>query len=141
VRRARQFSIVIPTYERRDTVVRMVAALERQAFDDFEVIVVVDGSSDGTGAALCRLQLPFPLAVLERENEGAAAARNAGAAAATGELLLFLDDDMEAHPEMLAAHDRSHSEGADIVLGHLPLHRASRATVLSRGAGTWAERR
>jgi glycosyltransferase involved in cell wall biosynthesis/peptidoglycan/xylan/chitin deacetylase (PgdA/CDA1 family) len=141
VRRTPQFSIVIPTYERRDTVVRMVAALERQAFDDFEVIVVVDGSSDGTGAALCRLQLPFPLAVLERENEGAAAARNAGAAAATGELLLFLDDDMEAHPEMLAAHDRSHSEGADIVLGHLPLHRASRATVLSRGAGTWAERR
>src|SRR6266568_2649599 len=85
-----RFSIIIPTYERRDLVRRMVAALADQTHDDFEVIVVVDGSTDGTAAALRELGFSFPLSVLEQTNLGAAAARNAGVAAAGGELFLFL---------------------------------------------------
>jgi peptidoglycan/xylan/chitin deacetylase (PgdA/CDA1 family)/glycosyltransferase involved in cell wall biosynthesis len=119
----------------------MVATLRRQTRSDFEVIVAVDGSTDGTADALRDLRVSFPLTVLEQTNRGSAEARNFGAAAAVGELLLFLDDDMEAQPEMLEEHDRSHREGADVVLGHLPLHPASRQTVLSFGVGRWAERR
>jgi peptidoglycan/xylan/chitin deacetylase (PgdA/CDA1 family) len=119
----------------------MVATLRRQTHSDFEVIVAVDGSTDGTAEALRRLRVPFALTVLEQSNRGGAEARNLGASAAVGDLLLFLDDDMEADPEMLQEHDRSHREGADIVLGHLPLHPASRRTVLSYGVGRWAERR
>lgn len=136
-----RFSVVIPTHQRREIVARMVTAIGRQTHADFEVIVAVDGSTDGTADALRALRVSFPLTVLEQSNQGSAAARNLGAVAAVGDLLMFLDDDMEAHPKMLEEHDRSHGEGADIVLGHLPLHPASRRTVLSYGVGRWAERR
>lgn len=140
-RLAVRFSVVIPTFERRELVVRDVLALERQSFRDFEAIVIVDGSSDGTAEALRSLKLSFPLLVVEQPNRGRAAACNAGAAAAHGALLLFLDDDMEAAPELLAEHERSHAAGADIVLGHLPLHPASPPSVLAFGVGQWTERR
>jgi glycosyltransferase involved in cell wall biosynthesis len=136
-----RFSILIPTYQRRELVVRNVAALAHQTFRAFEVVVSVDGSTDGSADALRRLRTLFPLTVLEQPNEGRSAALNHGARVATGELLLFLDDDMEADPAMLAEHERSHSEGADLVLGHLPLHPESSRTLLSRGVGRWAERR
>jgi peptidoglycan/xylan/chitin deacetylase (PgdA/CDA1 family)/GT2 family glycosyltransferase len=136
-----RFSVVIPTHQRREIVLRNVAALAEQGRDDFEVIVVVDGSTDGTAEALRALSVPFALTVLEQPTAGAAAARNAGASAASGEILLFLDDDMEAHPSLLAEHDRSLREGADLVLGDLPLHPDSPANVLSAGVGSWARSR
>ncbi|HET8814092.1 MAG TPA: polysaccharide deacetylase family protein [Solirubrobacterales bacterium] len=138
---APRFSIVIPTHERRETVVRNVRALDRQTFRDFEAIVVVDGSTDGTAAALRELDVSFPLTVVEQPNRGVAEARIAGAAAAGGEILLFVDDDMEADREMLAEHQRSHSEGYDYVLGDLPLHPASPRNLLSWGVGYWANSR
>ena len=136
-----RFSVVIPTYRRPDRVVRNVAALTDQAWTDFEAIVVVDGSDDGSAAALRALETPFPLAVIEQENQGAAQARNVGARAANGEILLFLDDDMEAEPGLLAAHERSHREGADLVVGDMPLHPDSPPSLLSWGVGFWAQSR
>jgi len=136
-----RFSIVIPTYERRQRIVQHVAALDRQSLRDFEAIVVVDGSRDGTGEALRALDAPFPLSVIEQENKGVAEARIAGAAAAQGEILLFIDDDMEAEPGMLAEHDASHREGYDFVLGDLPLHPESPRNILSWGVGYWADSR
>jgi peptidoglycan/xylan/chitin deacetylase (PgdA/CDA1 family)/GT2 family glycosyltransferase len=136
-----RFSIVIPTHQRREIVIRTVAALADQGRDDLEVVVVVDGSTDGTADALRALAVPFALTVLEQPTRGAAAARNAGAAEAIGEILLFLDDDMEAHPSLLAEHDRSLRGGADLVLGDLPLHPDSPANVLSAGVGSWARSR
>lgn len=136
-----RFSVIVPTHERREIVVRDVAALARQRDADFEAVVVVDGAGDGTAAALRELELPFRLTVIEQENQGAAAARNAGASAARGELLLFLDDDMEADPGLLAEHDRSHREGADLVVGDMPLHPDSSRNLLSWGVGQWAATR
>lgn len=136
-----RFSVVIPTYRRRERVLRHVAALSKQTFGDFEAIVVDDGSGDGSAAALRALETPFPLAVIEQENQGAAQARNVGARAARGELLLFLDDDMEAAPALLAEHDRCHREGADLVVGDMPLHPDSPSGLLSWGVGFWAQSR
>jgi GT2 family glycosyltransferase/peptidoglycan/xylan/chitin deacetylase (PgdA/CDA1 family) len=139
---APRFSIVVPTYRRRDVVTASIRALARQeAAAPFEVIVVVDGSDDGSAAALRALRVPFPLSVIEQPNRGRAAACNRGAAAAAGELLLFLDDDMEADPRLLAEHERSHAEGADVVLGHIPLHPDSPPGLLADAVGRWAERR
>lgn len=138
---APRFSVVIPTHERRETVVRNVRALDRQTFRDFEAIVVVDGSADGTAAALRALDVSFPLNVIEQRNQGVAAARIAGTAAAEGEILLYIDDDMEADPAMLAEHQRSHGEGFDYVLGDLPLHPDSPRNLLSWGVGYWADSR
>lgn len=137
-----RFSVVIPTYQRRNVVLRSVRSLVCQEFDGtFEVIVVVDGSQDGSGHALRELDLPFPLTVLEQPNQGASSARNRGATAARGEILLFLDDDMEADPRLLSEHDRSHREGVDVVIGHIPLHPESPCSILSRGVKTWADTR
>jgi peptidoglycan/xylan/chitin deacetylase (PgdA/CDA1 family)/glycosyltransferase involved in cell wall biosynthesis len=136
-----RFSIIIPTHNRRDLVTRNVEALEQQALPDFNVIVSVDGSVDGTAAALRRINPSFSLTVIEQTRQGAAAARNAGAAIATGELLLFLDDDMEADSALLLEHDRQHRAGADVVLGHLPVHPGSPVTVLTPSLLRWSERR
>jgi peptidoglycan/xylan/chitin deacetylase (PgdA/CDA1 family)/GT2 family glycosyltransferase len=138
---APRFSVVIPTHERRETVTRNVRALDRQTFTDFEAIVVVDGSGDGTGAALRELDVSFPLTVIEQRNQGVARARIAGAEAAGGQVLLFVDDDMEADPEMLAEHEKSHRAGFDFVLGDLPLHPESPRNLLSWGVGYWANSR
>ena len=135
------FSVVIPTHERRETVLRTVRSLAGQDETDFEVVAVVDGSTDGTAAALRALHLPFELTVIEQPNQGGAAARNAGAAQASGEILLFLDDDMVAERAMLAEHRRSHEAGAGVVLGDFPIHPDSPETVLSQGVGRWARRR
>lgn len=136
-----RFSVVFPTYQRRELALAAVRALEGQELRGFEAIVVVDGSTDGTAQALRELRPSFPLTVLEQPNGGAASARNRGAAAAQGEILLFLDDDMEAHPRLLAEHDRSHRAGAEVVLGHIPLHPGSPPGLLSRNVGVWAENR
>jgi GT2 family glycosyltransferase/peptidoglycan/xylan/chitin deacetylase (PgdA/CDA1 family) len=136
-----RFSVVIPTYRRREIVLRHVAALEKQTFRDFEAVVVDDGSGDGTAAALRALTVGFPLTVVEQENGGSAAARNAGARAAGGEILLFLDDDMEADLELLAQHERSHRDGAEMVIGDLPIHPDSPPGLLSWGVGVWTETR
>jgi glycosyltransferase involved in cell wall biosynthesis/peptidoglycan/xylan/chitin deacetylase (PgdA/CDA1 family) len=136
-----RFSIIIPTHQRRDVVARNVTMLQRQLNPDFEVIVVDDGSSDGTAEALRRLEVSFPLTVIEQENRGAGAARNAGAAVAVGDYLLFLDDDMEADPRMLDEHVRSHADGGEVVLGDLPLHVCSPRNVLSWAVGRWTTTR
>jgi peptidoglycan/xylan/chitin deacetylase (PgdA/CDA1 family)/glycosyltransferase involved in cell wall biosynthesis len=136
-----RFSIIIPTYQRCALVTRTVAALDRQAFRDFEVIVVVDGSEDGSARALSELSIGFPLKVIEQPNAGRGQACNVGAAAASGEILLFLDDDMEADPSLLLEHDRSQSSGAVVVLGDVPLHPDSPPNLLSWGVGLWASSR
>jgi len=140
--RAPRFSVVIPTHGRREAVLAAVHALERlERGPSFEVVVVVDGSPDGTAEALGGLDPPFVLTVIEQPHRGSATARNRGAAVARGELLLFLDDDMEADPRLLHEHDRSHREGADAVLGHIPLHPDSPQSFLAAAVGTWAEER
>jgi glycosyltransferase involved in cell wall biosynthesis/peptidoglycan/xylan/chitin deacetylase (PgdA/CDA1 family) len=137
-----RFSVVIPTYQREKLVTLSVKSLNTQDFiGNFEVIVVIDGSRDYSAEALRSLSTSFPLKVIEQSNQGASAARNKGAAAARGEIILFLDDDMEAHSHLLAEHNRSHLEGADAVIGHIPLHPDSPKNFLSYVVGLWADSR
>jgi GT2 family glycosyltransferase/peptidoglycan/xylan/chitin deacetylase (PgdA/CDA1 family) len=137
-----RFSVVIPTYQRRNVVLSSVAALAGQEdAPPFEAVVVVDGSVDGSAEALRALATPFPLTVIEQSNQGRPAACNRGAVAAAGDVLLFLDDDMEAHPRLLVEHDRSHRDGADAVIGHLPVHPDSPQSFLTSAVSTWAEQR
>ncbi|MGY1681937.1 glycosyltransferase [Geodermatophilus sp. SYSU D01176] len=139
---APRFSVVLPTFQRRDLVLEAVRSLARQDFDEsFEVVVAVDGSTDGTWEALRELSPTFPFTVVRQPNAGASAARNLGADHARGDILLFLDDDMEADPRLLAEHDRVHVAGADAVLGHMPLHPMSVHTAISAAVGDWAEDR
>ena len=131
-------SVVVPTYQRRDVVcdaVRAICGIEYSG--PIEIVVVVDGSTDGTAAALTQLQCPRPLRVIEQRNGGASAARNRGAAEANAEIILFLDDDMIADPELLAEHARMYREGADAVIGDTPIHPASPAGFLPESVARW----
>jgi peptidoglycan/xylan/chitin deacetylase (PgdA/CDA1 family) len=90
---------------------------------------------------LRKLAVPFPLTVLEQSNQGSAAARNAGGFAARGDILLFMDDDMEADPSLLAEHDHSHRGGSRVVLGNIPVHPDSPPGLLSTWVKRWVDRR
>jgi peptidoglycan/xylan/chitin deacetylase (PgdA/CDA1 family) len=82
------------------------------------VVVVVDGSTDGTQSMLAELAPSFELVVVEHEGAGSAASRNAGVARAGGRILLFVDDDEIAEPTLVAAHLEAH-EGSQraVVVG------------------------
>jgi GT2 family glycosyltransferase len=117
-------SVVIPTYRRRDALLRLLSALATQTIapSEYEVIVVVDGSYDGTREAAEALATPYDRRVIAQENRGRAAALNVGIGVARGELVLMLDDDMEPTPGLLEAHLRAHASGdALAVMGAVPV--------------------
>lgn len=119
-----RLSVVIPTYQRRASLLRLLASLGRQTLpaDEYEVIAAVDGSTDGTAEAARRFAVPYTLTVVEGPNRGRAGACNGGIRAATGDVVVLLDDDMEAASGFLAAHARAH-EGAALlgVVGAAPI--------------------
>ena len=98
-------SIVVPSYNRLDILPRCLEAITQQTFGDFEVIVVDDGSSDGTPEFLARFEaehpdLRFRWLVNER-NMGSNRSRNRGIREARGEFVAFLDSDSIAPPDWL----------------------------------------
>ena len=136
------FTIVIPTFQRRELVYDVVAAIAQIEYRGvLDLIVVVDGSTDETAAALAQITCPCPVRILEQPNSGAASARNRGARLATGDIILFLDDDMVCAPDILEQHAMAFAKGADAVLGDIPLDPTSPAGFLSRAVGKWASER
>lgn len=136
-------SVVIPTRDRRDSLLRLLASLERQTAPagSFEVVVVDDGGTDGTAAALEALDATFPLRLVPGAGEGPAVARNAGARAAAYGLVVFLDDDVEASPGLLAAHAAAHADGAEraVVGPYFPSHRPTRDPFRILSRNWWEE--
>ncbi|WP_339811905.1 glycosyltransferase family 2 protein [uncultured Imperialibacter sp.] len=98
-------SVIVPTYNGCHKLERLLPSLESQTFKNFETIVVVDGSTDGTRAALLEWSSKLDdLKVFEQKNRGRAGARNTGAKKANGDLLVFFDDDLILEPGCLEAH-------------------------------------
>jgi Glycosyl transferase family 2 len=95
-----RFSVVIGTRDRADIVPRAIKSVLAQRAVDFELIVVDDGSRDDTPGVLASFD-DQRLRVIRRANGGPAAARNTGIAAASGEWIVFLDDDDVALPGWL----------------------------------------
>jgi GT2 family glycosyltransferase len=110
---------VLPTYNRRSRLARVLAGLDRQSTpsDGFEVVIVDDGSTDDTREWLVHnRRRAYAVEAVHQKNGGPARARNAGVEVARGELLLFLDDDVEPTPELIAEHLRFHDAERDIVV-------------------------
>lgn len=94
-----RISVVIPLYNARDVILQTVRSVLDQTWQDFELLVVDDGSSDGSGE-LIRTLAPR-LRYVRQENAGVAAARNRGIAEAQGDAIALLDHDDLWHPTKL----------------------------------------
>lgn len=93
-------SVIIPTHNRARYLGLAIDSVLKQTFDDYEVIVIDDGSTDGTRDVV--REYGGSVRYLHQENSGVGAARNAGIEAAKGEWITFLDDDDEWLPGYLA---------------------------------------
>jgi GT2 family glycosyltransferase len=117
-------SVVIPTYQRRESALRALRALSTQTAEpeSYEVVLSVDGSSDGTREAAESIETPYRLRICWQENGGRAAACNTGAREAVGEVLAFLDDDMEPSSGFVRGHLDAHPpESRRAVVGPAPI--------------------
>jgi glycosyltransferase involved in cell wall biosynthesis len=134
-------SVIVPTYQRRWS---LGAVIEPLLADPalHQLVVAVDGSTDGTAEWLeQRRSRDARLTVLRLQNQGVSAARQAGLEAATGDLVLFLDDDVVPSPGLVAGHARRHGAEAQIVVQgytpndwrHLPRSRRAIARIYRSG--------
>lgn len=93
-----KLSIIIPIYNAKGTLMRCVDSIVLQPLDKMEIILVDDGSNDGSGALCDNIKRQYEdenceIKVIHKENGGLSSARNAGIAASTGELITFVDSD------------------------------------------------
>ena len=95
-----QVSVILPVYNREASVARAIDSVLAQTYRPFEVIVIDDGSTDGTRRVLDRYGSQITL--LEQRHRGVYPARNLGCRQARGELLAFLDSDDAWRPDRLA---------------------------------------
>lgn len=111
-------SVVVPTFNRRDRLERVLQALADQDLDEsYEVVVVSDGSTDGTDRLLAAGVPGLTIRYECQSNSGPAAARNRGVDLARGDLIVFLDDDVVPAPQFLRMHIAAHRrEGSNAVV-------------------------
>ena len=113
-------SVIIPTYNRLARLQRVLTALADQTYpaERLEIVVVSDGSTDGTDQYL-QDHPPVELVFACQPNAGPAAARNRGIELASGTLVVFVDDDVIPVPGLVEQHVESHRKGGDglVVIG------------------------
>lgn len=110
-------TVIIPTYNGAHKIGNVLRSLEQQSRMPDEVLVVIDGSADGTAAMLREQQFVFPsFRIIEQPNGGRAKVRNRGAAEASGDVLIFFDDDMRPKEACIATHIAHHSHVTNSIL-------------------------
>lgn len=119
-------SVIVPTFNRgpalRETVRRLLAN-EETGLDSVQIIVVDDGSSPPAESVLSGLSVrpPFTLELLRQPNAGPARARNTGYRAASGDIVLFVDDDILVPDDLVRGHANAHKERpGSVVFGRCP---------------------
>ena len=134
-----ELSVVVPTYNRAPLLDECLGALvEQEREEPFEVVVVDDGSSDGSAAVLERYRRLLPLRFEHKANGGQASALNRGTELARGRFCLYLDDDVLASPRLVAEHLRAQRRsGGAVALGYLGLELPPRAGGLARYVEDW----
>ncbi len=115
-------TVAVASYQRREPLLRLLRELDAQATAspelgrDLQVVVVLDGSTDGSRAAVEAEPWRIPVRVHWQPNRGLASARNVGLAAAGDDLVWFLDDDLIPSPGLLERHRLAHDDGPPAVV-------------------------
>jgi glycosyltransferase involved in cell wall biosynthesis len=114
-------SVVVATYNRAHLLSTLFKCLAEQTLvaDRFELILVDDGSREPARPYVEAQRTPFPVKLIEQANAGQASARDAGVRAASGDVVIVLDDDMQLSPQLLENHLAWHEKGYHVVLGHI----------------------
>jgi glycosyltransferase involved in cell wall biosynthesis len=122
----KELSVIIPTYNRKDILMKCLHALFQQicSKSDFEIIVIDDGSTDQTESIVKGIveEAPVTLKYIKQKNRGPAAARNTGIKNAQGKIVLFIGDDIIATQSLLEEHLNWHRNYTDknvAVLGYV----------------------
>lgn len=104
------FSVVICTRNRKEVLKSAVDTLDAQDYPSrgYEILIVDDGSTDGTGEMISSLSTRCALRYLRKEWSGRAATRNSGIREAAGDVIIFVDDDILAPRDFVAEHARYH---------------------------------
>jgi glycosyltransferase involved in cell wall biosynthesis/peptidoglycan/xylan/chitin deacetylase (PgdA/CDA1 family) len=140
--RALTVTAVVITRDRVELLARTLPTVLEQdpPSGGFEVIVVVDGSSDSTLHLLDQHASRHSLRVLRQPPRGISAARNAAIDAARGQVVVFLDDDLLCEPRLLRAHATAHARNAGplIVVGRLGVARDSPSPLVAAWLATVA---
>lgn len=112
-----KLSVVIPVYNVKSYLERCVKSVTSQTFKDLEVILVDDGSTDGSGELADTLAAGISyMQVIHQQNQGLSAARNAGIRAARGEYVIFMDSDDEwLLSDGIETLFRDSAEGCDLI--------------------------
>lgn len=111
-------SVIIPTHNRKEYLQECIGSVLAQTYTDYEVIVVDDGSTDGTRAAVAQYEDPR-LRYVYQENAGGSAARNRGLLESTAPYVLFLDSDDLLLPTALESllHEAERYPAAGVIGG------------------------
>ena len=121
-------SIIVPVYNIREYLPRCVESLRNQTYRDLEILLVDDGSTDGTAELCDRLAAEDErIRVFHKENGGSSSARNLGIARAKGEYLGFVDSDDYVEPDMYERLYRA------IETEHMPVAQAGRDEIDPEG--------
>ncbi len=94
-------SVIIPTYNRKDFIIEAVESVLQQTYQNWEAIIIDDGSSDNTKAALTPFLTDSRIKYFYQDNQGQSVARNRGISKSTGAYICFLDSDNKWLPKKL----------------------------------------
>src|ERR1035437_7737515 len=95
-------SVVVPLYNKEPYILRCLNSIQSQTMRDFEVLVIDDGSTDGSGAVAGQFEV-ICFRVIAQQNSGVAGAQCRGISESSARLFAFLDSDEDRHPCFLSA--------------------------------------
>ncbi|MBA7618359.1 Undecaprenyl-phosphate 4-deoxy-4-formamido-L-arabinose transferase [subsurface metagenome] len=113
-----EVSIIIPTYNHRETLREALEFLFNQSYpkENYEIVIVDDGSTDGTEKMINSLSPPCRLVYLHQDRKGPATARNLGIKNARGKIIIFIDSDIFSSPDFINEHVKFHRRFGDVVV-------------------------